>query len=174
MYKNGPPCYIKETTTVYGCMQKFICYFFLFHTLIINRHEKWAETSVLFPVPFLHLFFFYFPHCKEFFIEFTTKFKKKTKITGAWHKLNILLPADELSARPLYDTHMSELCSSSKSQETKKIYIYIYIFISYSQLSYLHVLGSQSKWAENEDVSTRNNLSKREVEAFPVHSGPFK
>lgn len=51
--------------------------------------------------------------------------------------------------------------------------IYIYIFILYSQLLYVHILGLQSKWAENEDVSTRNNLSKMEVETFPLHSGPF-
>lgn len=141
-----------------GCMQNcFISIFpFSYISCVINRHEKQADASILFPCRFC-TFLFFSPHRKQLFIEFTTE-NKKTKLDTSW------ISCYQLIAPLIY-----ELCSCSKSQGTK-IYIYLY---SYSQLQYLHILGLQSKWAENEDVSTRNNLSKREVETFPVHSGPF-
>lgn len=61
------------------------------------------------------------------------------------------------------------LSRGSKSQGAKNIYIYriihsysIYIFWDY-----------KAKWAENEDVSTRNNLSERGGGDFPCTQWTF-
>lgn len=73
--------------------------------------------------------FFFSPHRKQLFIEFTTEKKTNKKKKQSLTQAEFPATSSPLAS---YVTLTSELCLSSKSQGTKK-YIYIYIVIhSYS------------------------------------------
>lgn len=119
---------------------------------IINRHEEQANASVLLPNWCCTFFFSLFTLQPTFHRIYNRKLKNTNK-NKAWHKLNFLLPAHPKMYTYLSCGHVANL------REQKYIYIYIYIIIhSYS----IYIFQDyKAKWAENEDVSTRNNLSER-------------
>lgn len=131
---------------------------------IINRHEKQANASVFFPNWCCTFFLSLFTLQPMFHRIYNRKLKNTNK-NKAWHKLNFLLPAHRSSQ----NVHISELWSRSKSQGAKNIYIYIII---HSYTIYI-IWDYKAKWAENEDVSTRNNLSERGGGDFPCTQWTF-
>ena len=108
---------------------------------VINRHEKQADASILFPCRFCtFLFFFSTPQTTFFFIEFTTENKKNK----AWHKLNFLLPAHR--SPPMSHRFLSCVCvANPREQKYIYMYIYIYIYIVIHSYSMYIFLGLQSK-----------------------------